>query len=176
MRRNRSPVTSQRNNCLYGRDADEACPSPPITDAALARAPPRPYDSPVKSPSLAGTLEYAVMVALWDLGSATTREVHARVGEPAGLAYTTMATVLDRLHAKGCCSRVRVGRMFSYRPEIGRVQADLARAQETLSRLIGQDALPAIVSLVDAVESLDPELLDELARITAERRKARDGS
>jgi BlaI family transcriptional regulator, penicillinase repressor len=127
-------------------------------------------------PSLAGNLEYAVMVVLWELGTATTREVHGRVGEPAGLAYTTTATVLDRLHEKGCCSRLRLGKAFSYRPEIPRAQVDRARAKETITRLIGDDPVPAIVCLVEAIESLDPALLGELARVTAARRKARDGS
>jgi predicted transcriptional regulator len=116
------------------------------------------------------------MLALWELGSATTPEVHARVGEPIGLAYSTIATVLDRLHSKGCCSRLRVGKSFAYRPEITREEADRSRARETLDRLIGSDPLPAIVSLVDAVESLDPDLLDELARVTAARRRSRNGS
>ena len=123
--------------------------------------------------SLAGTLEYAVMVALWELGSATIRQVHARVGDPSGLAYTTTATVLDRLHDKGCCSRLRIGKSFSYRAELSRHEVDRARARETLQRLIASDPLPAIASLVDAVESLDPALLDELERATIARRRSR---
>lgn len=115
------------------------------------------------------------MSALWELGSATTREVHSRVGDPAGLAYTTTATVLDRLHDKGCCSRQRLGKSFTYRPEITRHDVDRARAQDTIKQLIGPDPVPAIASLVDAVESLDPGLLDELERATAARRRARSG-
>ena len=113
------------------------------------------------------------MVALWDLGVATIRQVHERVGEPGGLAYTTTATVLDRLHDKGCCSRIRNGKSFSYRAELSRQDVDRARARETLHRLISSDPLPAIASLVDAVESLDPALLDELERATAARRRSR---
>lgn len=124
-------------------------------------------------PSLSGTLEYAIMRVLWDRGTATTREIHEVVGEPAGLAYTTTATVLDRLHAKGCCSRLRLGKAFSYRPEIPRELVDRARAQATITRLIGDDPVPAITCLVEAIEALDPELLDELARVTAARRKGR---
>lgn len=116
------------------------------------------------------------MSALWELGSATTREVHSRVGDPAGLAYTTTATVLDRLHDKGCCSRLRLGKAFTYRPEITRHDVDRARAHDTIKQLIGGDPVPAIASLVDAVESLDPELLDELERATAARRRSRSGS
>jgi BlaI family transcriptional regulator, penicillinase repressor len=125
---------------------------------------------------LAGTLEYAVMVALWDLGAATIRQVHERVAEPNGLAYTTTATVLDRLHDKGCCSRERVGKSFTYAAAITREDVDRARTHETIKRLIGDDPLPAIASLVDAVESLDPDLLDELERATAARRRSRHGS
>lgn len=124
--------------------------------------------------SLAGTLEYAVMVALWELGVATIRQVHERVAAPSGLAYTTTATVLDRLHDKGCCSRERSGKSFSYRPEISRQDVDRARTRETLHRLMASDPLPAIASLVDAVESIDPALLDELERATAARRRARE--
>ena len=113
------------------------------------------------------------MRVLWDRGTATTREIHEVVGEPAGLAYTTTATVLDRLHAKGCCSRLRLGKAFSYRPEIPRELVDRARAQATITRLIADDPVPALTCLVEAIESLDPELLDELARVTAARRKGR---
>jgi len=47
-----------------------------------------------------GDLEYAVLAKLWELGSASAREIHEQVGEPAKLVYTTTAKVLDRLHAK----------------------------------------------------------------------------
>jgi predicted transcriptional regulator len=38
-----------------------------------------------------------------------------RAGVDAGLAYTTVMTVLARLHAKGQVHRQRLGRMFVYR-------------------------------------------------------------
>lgn len=126
--------------------------------------------------SFAGTLEYAVMTALWEFGTATIRQIHEVVGQPAGLAYTTTATVLDRLHDKGCCSRLRIGKSFSYEAAISREEVDRARTHETIRRLIGDDPVPSIACLVDAVESLDPELLDELERVTAARRRSRDGS
>ena len=123
-----------------------------------------------------GELEYAVLAQLWELGFASARELHGRVGEPDGLVYTTTAKVLDRLHAKGLVTRERVGKAFVYRPAIPRDTVERARATAMLRRLLGPEPLPAIATLVAAVESVDPELLDELARAVAARRRSRRGS
>jgi predicted transcriptional regulator len=123
-----------------------------------------------------GQLEQAVLVALWELGRASTREIHARVGEPNGLVYTTTAKVLDRLHAKGLVARERAGKAFVYQPKVKREIVERAHARHTLRRLLGLEPRPAIAALVDAVESLDPELLDDLARAVNARRRARRGS
>jgi predicted transcriptional regulator len=123
-----------------------------------------------------GTLEYAVLVALWDLGRATTRQIHERVGIPGGLVYTTTAKVLDRLHTKGLVSREQAGRVLSYRPKIAREVVERARARYALNQILGLDATPAIAALVDTVESIDPRLLDELGRAVAARRRSRHGS
>ena len=123
-----------------------------------------------------GNLEYAVLVALWELDSASAREIHARVGEPEGLVYTTIAKVLDRLHAKGLVSRERSGKAFVYRAKVPRELVDRARARAALGRLLGPEPRPAMATLVDAVESMNPKLLDELARVVEARRRSRRGS
>src|SRR5947209_4580637 len=127
------------------------------------------------TPLPGGELEYAVLTAVWEAGMASTPEIHRRVGEAAGLAYTTTAKVLDRLHAKGLVSRVREGRLFVYRPKIARALVESARAREVLRRLLGATPRPAMANLVDAVESLDPKLLDELAAAIAARRRSKHG-
>lgn len=123
-----------------------------------------------------GELEIAVLRALWDLGHASTRELHERVGAPAGLVYTTVAKVLDRLHAKRLVARRKQGKAFVYRPRAKRADVERARAETTLNSIFGSEPRPAIATLVEAVEAIDPELLEELARAVARRRKDRDGS
>lgn len=123
-----------------------------------------------------GELEYAVLAKLWELGSASARELHARVNEPQGLVYTTTAKVLDRLHAKGLVSRERKGSAFTYRPRIARAVVEAARARSLVTRLLGPAPRAAVANLVDAVESLDPALLDELAEVIAVRRRPKDGT
>ena len=117
-----------------------------------------------------------MLLALWDLGAGSAREIHAKVGAPGGRAYTTTATVLDRLHVKGLVSRERRGRAFIYRPRIKRAVVERARARQSVERLLGPGPEPPMAALVDAVESIDPKLLDDLARAVAARRKRRDGS
>ena len=130
-----------------------------------------------RRPRLPGAgLEYEVLAALWDAIEASARELHERTGMPAGLRYTTTAKVLDRLHEKGLVSRRRVGRAFRYRPAVPRQSVERARTRESLGRLFGGEPVPAIARLVEAVEDLDPELLDELARAVNARRRSRRGS
>ncbi|MEU6765570.1 BlaI/MecI/CopY family transcriptional regulator [Streptomyces sp. NPDC046853] len=63
----------------------------------------------------AGALEAAVMAALWTADAALTpAEVQAELG--AGLARTTVTTILSRLHEKGTLERQRQGRGYAYRP------------------------------------------------------------
>jgi hypothetical protein len=51
-----------------------------------------------------------------------------------------------------------------------------ARVRAALAEILNPEVRPPIATLVDAAESLDPELLDELARQVAARRKFRHGS
>ena len=123
-----------------------------------------------------GELEDAVLAAVWDAGSASAPDVHAAVGIPRGLAYTTVAKVLDRLRAKGLLARRRAGKAFVYTAKVRREHIERARAGDVLRRLLGPEPAPAIATLVDAIESIDPDLIAELSRQVAARRRSRRGS
>ena len=127
-------------------------------------------------PSSVGNLEYAVLVDLWKRGAGSARQIYEQVGRPSGLVYTTVAKVLDRLHAKNLVDRERAGKAFIYRPAVRRETLERARARQILDRLLGTEAQPAIATLVDAMESKNPELLDELARAVEARRRSRRGT
>jgi predicted transcriptional regulator len=120
-----------------------------------------------------GRLEYAVLVAVWEGGTITARDVHDRVGVPLDLAYTTTARVLDRLHAKGLIARERIGKLFSYRAVAPRAEIDRAWLSRALSNVLVGDQRPAIATLVAAIDDLDSGLLDELTRAIAALRSSR---
>ena len=109
------------------------------------------------------------------LGPCTVRQVFESVGQPEGLAYTTIATVLDRLFAKGLVSRRLEGKAFRYKATKKTAAAKKGRARSLVERLLGPGPSPAVASLVEAVESIDPDLLDRLAE-EVDRRRSRRGS
>ena len=123
-----------------------------------------------------GDLEYAVLKEIWQSGPSSAPQIHRMVGQPRGLAYTTVAKVLDRLHAKGLLVRHRSGKSFVYTAKFSRDRIERARAGELLRRLLGPEPVPAIATLVDAIEGIDPELINELSRQVAARRRSRRGS
>ncbi|HVN28747.1 MAG TPA: BlaI/MecI/CopY family transcriptional regulator [Candidatus Binataceae bacterium] len=122
-----------------------------------------------------GELEYAVLFGVCELNAASVREVHRRVGQSRGLAYTTIAKVLERLHAKGLLARERKGPTLIYCSRIERKEVELARARLSLSKLFASDVRPAMATLVEAMESLDSSLIDELERAVAAHREKKNG-
>lgn len=124
----------------------------------------------------ADDLEYAVLSALWEFGTASVRELHERLGAPQGLVYTTIAKVVDRLREKGLIQRQRKGAAFQYQPRVARETVERARARHALTRLLGSAPHGAAAALVEAVADLDPTLLAELEQAVATRRGGNNGT
>ena len=95
-------------------------------------------------------LELHCMNALWRLGHATVREVHAAVGSTRPRAYTTIMTILDRLAQKGVVERQKSGRAWVYRAQLS---ADQARTHAVVRLVEGffQGSTEALVSHVSGL-------------------------
>lgn len=124
----------------------------------------------------ADELEYAVLTKLWELDTASVRDVYTRLGRPERLAYTTIAKVIDRLRGKRLIQRERHGKAFLYRASVPRAEVERARAEDAVRRLLGPAPRAAVASLVDAVDAVDPELLNELERAVAAHRRTKRGA
>jgi predicted transcriptional regulator len=124
----------------------------------------------------ADELEYLVLTKLWQLGTASVRDLHGQIDRPEGLVYTTVAKVIDRLRGKGLIQRERHGKAFVYRARVARESVERARAQDAISRLLGPTPRAAVAALVDAVDAVDPKLLDELERAVAAHRRSKRGT
>ncbi len=131
-------------------------------------------EPPFRLPS--DELEYAVLSELWHLGSASVRQLHERLGVPEGLVYTTTAKVVDRLREKGLIRRRRKGNAFLYQPRVAREAVESARARNLVTRLLGPAPRTAVATLVEAVDAVDPDLLDALEQAVAARRRFKHGT
>lgn len=80
-----------------------------------------------------GPLEQRAMEHLWREGPSTVAEMLQALnsGSSRRLAYTTVMTILVRLHDKGYVSRSREGRHFRYGPDFDResLTAELGRRE-----------------------------------------------
>ena len=79
-----------------------------------------------------GALEHDIMAVLWAAESALMPgEIKSRLS--IELAYTSVATVLGRLHTKGLVRRTEAGRAFAYEACIDESQLAVRRIGEVLS-------------------------------------------
>ncbi len=112
-----------------------------------------------------GDLERAVMDQLWDNdGAQTVREVHNGLLAERELAYTTVMTVLQRLHSKELVVQIRSGRAFRYAPSYGRDElvaslmvdvldqvTDRGGRQAALMRFVGRVGVDEVDALRNAL-------------------------
>lgn len=122
-----------------------------------------------------GELEGAILGVLWDCGEKlSVREVLDRLERGPALAYTTVLTVLDRLHDKGLVAREKAGKAFSYWPSLTRE----AYLGEQAARLLTEMEVPVhrdvLMAFLDSAEHADPAVLDELSALIKARRKRGD--
>jgi len=118
-----------------------------------------------------GELEASLLEQVWDAGEVSVRDLHRRDG--AGLAYTTVMTTLDRLYKKGLLRRRKDGRAFLYSPAMTREKFAEAVARQAIA-VMGECAGRSAVlsSFVNAMDTSDARLLDELERLVRSKRNA----
>ena len=101
-----------------------------------------------------GPLESAVMDRLWKRGQATVREIVDDLGKTRSLAYTTVMTIMTRLHTKGLLQRDRDGKTYVYRPAFTRAQHRERLSRELVRGLVsefGDVALAHFAAELDGV-------------------------
>ena len=124
----------------------------------------RDYDDQptVSTRRAAGELEAAALAVLQASSSALTPgEVLDRLG--GGLAYTTVVTILSRLHAKGVLTRLRSGRAYSYAPVADEPGLAARRMRGVLDAEADREAV-----LARFVSELSPADEDLLRRVLAD--------
>jgi predicted transcriptional regulator len=114
-----------------------------------------------------GELEADVLAALWRAnGPLSPGQVRDELG--SDLAYTTVMTILSRLHDKGSVTRARSGRAYLYTPAFE--QAELAASQMLDLLNSGNDREAVLARFVGSLSSDEAGTLAALLRRSARRR------
>jgi len=92
------------------------------------------------------------MNALWRLGEATVRDIHAALATTRPRAYTTIMTILDRLTQKGVVQRQKAGRAWLYKAHLS-VQQARTHAVTRLVEGFFQGSTEALASHLSSLSS-----------------------
>jgi BlaI family penicillinase repressor len=89
------------------------------------------------------------MSALWDLGTASVREIQEQLPSQKRPAYTTVQTIVYRLEEKGAVRRLKkIGNAHVFEPVVTRKAAHHRLINELLD-LFGGSARPLMAHLVE---------------------------
>jgi len=114
-----------------------------------------------------GPLEAVVMERLWKRREATVRDIVDDLSRTRSLAYTTVMTIMTRLHAKGLLARVRDGKTYRYRPAFSREEHRERLSRDLVRGLVdefGEVALAQFAAELDGVDASHRAALKRMAR------------
>lgn len=111
-------------------------------------------------------LEQEAMNIVWECQECAIREVRSRLKKK--LAYTTVATILQRLDDKGFVSRKESGIFLIYSPKVTKERYSKNLAKSFVSKFFNSFGDAAMASFVDSLDNLPKKKRDYLLRLLGE--------
>jgi len=93
--------------------------------------------------------ELQIMKVVWELGSASVKEVCTSLSRKKPTAYTTILTLMGILEDKGALGHIRCGRAYIYRPLISRERATSNQIADLIDRFFDGHPEKLIESVVE---------------------------
>lgn len=112
-----------------------------------------------------GPLEQRVMARLWQTGPQAVGEVVGALNGSAErqLAYTTVMTILVRLHEKGLVTRQKDGRHYRYTAAVDESSLEAELGRRELNRLLERYGAASVAGF--ATELGEGDLADRLTKL-----------
>jgi BlaI family penicillinase repressor len=124
-------------------------------------------------PRRLGDLQLRILQVLWNRREATVSEVHEVLQPERRLAYTTVATMLRKMEARGLVSHRAEGRTFIYQPAVAAQEVERGMTDHVVERLFAGSLADAVSHLLSTRE-VSLEELNQLERlIRSARRRAK---
>lgn len=122
-------------------------------------------------PHRLGDLQLRILKMLWDRREATVADVVEAVRDHSELAYTTVATMLRKMEARGLVMHRAEGRVFIYAAKVAEEEVSHGMTSQLVDRLFKGSLLEAVNHLLTSREVSRDELR-QLEKLIAERKKA----
>ena len=97
------------------------------------------------------------MKVVWELETATVRDVYEHLRSRRTIAYTTVLTMMKILEQKGYVKKTREERAFVYRPARPRQQVIGSMVREFVERVFDGASRPMLLHLVKQTKLSDKE-------------------
>lgn len=122
-----------------------------------------------------GPLEAKIMEILWNNAEEMTiKDVQQKLDKEAKANnFNTVMTVMNRLVDKGILQKKAVARSYQYKPVVTREAFMETQSKELTLDLIEEFGSLAVTHMVDALDKVDPGLLDQLEQKIKEMKKDR---
>ncbi|MGJ3249275.1 MAG: BlaI/MecI/CopY family transcriptional regulator [Elainellaceae cyanobacterium] len=123
-----------------------------------------------------GPLEAEILSILWELKSATVKDIHDRIlADPdRELAYTSVTTVLKRLTQKGWLTCDRSQRTFCWQPLVSKTDATLLQTHAQLQQFLKVGNPDVVAAFADSLDAASVEQLEAIARRLKAARDSRE--
>lgn len=118
-----------------------------------------------------GDLQLHILRILWERGDGTVADVLENLSGTE-LAYTTVATMLRKMEARGLVTHRADGRSFIYRPKVKAEDISHRMANQLVDRLFEGSLLDAVNHLLTTRE-VSREELAKIEQLIAEKKKAK---
>jgi BlaI family penicillinase repressor len=89
--------------------------------------------------------ELAIMKVVWELETATVRDIYEQLRARRAVAYTTVLTMMKILEHKGYVKKTQADRAFVYRPARPRQQVLGGMVREFIDRVFDGASRPMLV-------------------------------
>ncbi len=117
-----------------------------------------------------GDLQLRIMKQLWACQEATVADIHQNLQNEKELAYTTIATMLRKMEARGLVQHRLDGRSFVYRAAVLEEAVTRGMADHLVDRLF-EGSLTDVVSHLLNTREVSKDELSQLERLIAERKQ-----
>jgi len=123
-------------------------------------------------PHRLGDLQLKIMKVLWEKHEASVSDVFEVVGKERDLAYTTIATMLRKMEARGLITHRTDGRTFIYRAAIDSHAVTSNMSEHLLDRFF-EGSLADLVSHLLSTREVSRDELVKIEKLIAERKKSK---